>query len=263
MSEESSKRNRRTRRIAARQNKPVLVTGDTEQQGTTVATASTETEQEEETIPASETKVVQPRRGFLSVIGKRSESGESQKMDATQARLARATRARKGEQQPAAAEEGKQEETQPEKKPVRAATRAPQRPPSAFKFRYIIGMFVYVMLAELLGGYEVNLVHNSSLERELFTFNLFGGKAVIDTSTVVYLATLIVLLVVLARFDLIPRSLSSASASPARQTQQSASSQGSEPVPKFTPPPVRQGVRGESDELYRQYLDNKRKEKKK
>lgn len=261
MSEESSKRNRRTRRIAAQQNKPMLVTGDTEQD-TTVATASTETEQEE-AIPASETKVVQPRRGFLSVIGKRPASDESQEIDATQARLARATRARKGDQQSAAAAEDKQEEAQPEKKPVRAAARAPQRPPSAFKFRYILGMFLYLIVAELLGGYEVSLVHNSSLERVLFTFNLFGGKAAINTSTIVYLATLIVLLVVLARFDLIPRSLTPASTSSARQTQRGASSQDSEPAPKFTPPPLREGVKGESDELYRQYLDNKRRDKKK
>jgi len=261
MSEESSKRNRRTRRIAAQQNKPVLVTGDTEQD-TTVATASTETKQEE-IIPASETKVVQPRRGFLSVIGRRSESSENQEIDATQARLARATRGRKGDQQSAATAESKQEEAQPEKKPVRAAARTPQRPPNAFKFRYIIGMFLYLTVAELLGGYEINFVHNSSLEKVLFTFNLFGGKAAISTSTIVYLATLVILLVVLARLDLIPRSLTPASTSSSRQAQRSTSSQDSEPAPKFTPPPVREGVKGESDELYRQYLDNKRREKKK
>jgi hypothetical protein len=261
MSEESSKRNRRTRRIAARQNKPVLVTGDTEQD-TTVATASTETEQEE-VIPASETKVVQPRRGFLSVIGKRSESGENQGIDATRARLARATRGRKGDQQSTAAAEGKQEEAQPEKKPVRAAARASQRPPNAFKFKYILGMFLYLTVAELLGGYEVNIVRNSSIEGVLFRFTLFGAPQAIDTATIVYLATLVILLVVLARFDLIPRSLSAASTSSSRQTQRSTSSQDSEPAPKFTPPPVREGVKGESDELYRQYLDNKRREKKK
>ena len=260
MSEESSKRNRRTRRIAAQQNKPVLVTGDTEQD-TTVATASTETEQEE-TIPVSETKVVQPRRGFLSVIGKRPESRGNQEIDATQARLARATRARKGDQQSAAAE-GQQEEAQPEKKPVRAAARAPQRPASAFKFKYIIGMFLYLTVAELLGGYEISFVRNSSLEGVLFTFNLFGAKQAIDTATIVYLATLIILLVALARFDLIPRSLTPASTSSARQTQRGTSSQDSEPAPKFTPPPVREGVRGESDDLYRQYRDRKVREKKK
>ncbi|HEY7418072.1 MAG TPA: hypothetical protein VH593_23025, partial [Ktedonobacteraceae bacterium] len=261
MSEESSKRNRRTKRIAAQQNKPVLVTGDMEQD-TTVATASTETElmedvDSEEVLSASETKPVQPRRGFFSTIGRHTDNSENHHIDAVQARLARAVR-KKDKQQTASAEEGKPEEERAEKKPVRtAASRAPQRPASPFKLRYILGMFLYLIIAELLGGYEVAYVHNSSMERVLARFDLFGSPATISTSTVVYLVTLIILLVVLARFDLIPRSLSGA-ASQGQQTQRRTSSQDNEPAPKFTPPPVRQGIKGESDDLYRQYRDSKR-----
>lgn len=255
----SSKRNRRTKRIAAQRNKPTLVTGN----GKQISTVATEPEEQVEQIAAAETspvsteKATPPRRGFFSVIGKRSHDGEDKGVDVAQARLARAARNKDNQATSTDVKEG-----QEAKKPARTASRTPQRPASSFKFKYILGMLIYLAAANILGQYEIQFVRNSGMEKVLTTLTLFGGKLPISTSTIVYLATLIIILVLLAQLDLIPRSLSAASPQ-AQRTKQSATPQHSEPTPKFTPPPVRQGVSGDSDDLYRQYRNKLRREKKK
>jgi hypothetical protein len=98
----------------------------------------------------------------------------------------------------------------------------------------------------------------------LTTFNLFGGKMVVSTSTIAFIATLVILLILLAKFDLIPSSLGMGmnTARPVSKTGSSEATPGV-PAPKFTQPAVRQGVAGEHDDLYQEYRSNQRRSKKK
>ena len=61
--------------------------------------------------------------------------------------------------------------------------------------------------------FETSFFQANHLDSVLTQFNLFGGLIVIRTSTVAFLATLVIILVVLARLDLIPRSFSALSGS--------------------------------------------------
>lgn len=271
MSQEQNEQPRRTRRIARSQrNRPVLVTNndtgvalDTKQSDeTTASDPSTDKVNIEEVQSSSETG---PRRrlGFFSTIGKSTDETEKKEVDVTQARLARAMRG-KTSKSPAAKVETSQKDasTEEEKKPARPASRTPQRPTSTFKTRYIIGMAVYLLCANFLGAYEIQFMRNIHADVVLTTFNLFGGKVIISSSTLVFLATLIIILVLLARFDLIPRSLTGAGAQKSKTTQNKTAQSG-EPAPRYTPPAVRQGVKGSDDDLYQAYRANQRREKKK
>lgn len=271
MSQEQNDQPRRARRITRSQrNRPVLVTNndtgvalDTKQSDEiTASEPNTDKVNIEEVQSSSETG---PRRrlGFFSTVGKSSEETEKKEVDATQARLARAMRSSKTSKTPAAKVEAPQKETATEeKKPARPASQTQQRPTSTFKTRYIIGMAAYLLAANFLGAYEIQFMRNIHADVVLTTFNLFGGKVIISSSTLVFLATLIIILVLLARFDLIPRSLTGAGNQQSKTTQ-NKTSQSSEPAPRYTPPAVRQGVKGEDDELYQAYRANQRREKKK
>jgi hypothetical protein len=271
MSQEQNEQPRRTRRITRSQrNRPVLVTNndtgvalDTKQSDeTTASDPNTDKVNIEEVQSSSETG---PRRrlGFFSTVGKSTDEAEKKEVDVTQARLARAMRGKTGKS-PAAKVETSQKDagSEEEKKPARPTSRTPQRPTSTFKTRYIIGMAVYLLAANFLGAYEIQFMRNIHADVVLTTFNLFGGKVIISSSTLVFLATLIIILVLLARFDLIPRSLTGVGAQQSK-TAQNKTSQSSEPAPRYTPPPVRQGVKGSNDDLYQAYRANQRREKKK
>ena len=69
--------------------------------------------------------------------------------------------------------------------------------------RYILGLAVYLLGAQLIGAYETTFLVTNHLDNLLFSI----GPVAIRTSTLAFLATLVILLIVLARFDLIPRSL--------------------------------------------------------
>ena len=83
------------------------------------------------------------------------------------------------------------------------------------------------------------------LDFVLTQFTLFGSKIVISTSTLVFLATLVIILVALARFDLIPRNFSAimggqqntrGSASGSSSKNQ-GSTEGSRNIPPTQSPP--------------------------
>jgi hypothetical protein len=272
MSQEQNEQPRRTRRITrAQRNRPVLVTND----DTGVALDTKQTDESTITDPSTDkvavgaieaTRETGPRRrlGFFSTIGKSAEDSEKKETDVTQARLARAMRGKTTKSITAKVEVPQKEASTEEKKPARpTASRTPERPASAFKTRYIIGMGVYLLAANFLGTYEIQFMRNMHADTVLTTFDLFGGKVVISSSTLVFLATLIIILVLLARLDLIPRSLTGASRTQTGKASQEKASQSGEPAPRYTPPPVRQGVKGSDDELYQAYRANLRREKKK
>ncbi len=90
-------------------------------------------------------------------------------------------------------------------------------------------------------------------------FNLFGGTLHVTTSTVVFLASLVIILVLLARFDLIPRSLGAATNAQRSTGQAQTKSNGTTTQgERIIPPTVRQGVKGSDDTLYQQYRTSQR-----
>jgi hypothetical protein len=270
--------NRKQRRAArGNRNRPVLVassenatTPDREDAPRAAAkVAATTPAPAEPTAASSSTSPSRLRRlhGFFSTLGKSEQkSTQDKSADIAQARIARATRTKVGATgKTTAVKADKDMETDKSSNTKAAPTRTTSqpvtnRPASAFKTRYIFGMVVYLIAAQLIGAFETNLFQTYKMDSVLLQFPFFGGQATIRTSTVVYLAVLIIILVLLARFDLLPRSLSSLSNTPASSGRQSNSSDssGSRKLPS-----VRQGVQGADDDLYQQYRANQRREKKK
>ncbi len=269
MTQEPVRRPSSTHRRSARgtRNRPVLVTS-TENEGneqvgedTTPTLEESLTEVEAQNPPVAPTKRRLPN--FFSTVGKRSQTEASQETDSAQARLARATR---GKISPARSSSSSDEKSEVKKEREPARATPPARPASAFKTRYLIGMGIYLLGANFIGTLETSFFQSNHLDSVLTTFNLFGGLIVVRTSTLVYLATLFVLLVLLARFDLIPRNFSamtgqSSSQSGRRGSSSNTNRNSSENV-RNTPPTMKQGVKGENDDLYQEYRANQRRRKK-
>ncbi len=273
----SSKRARRTAR--SQKNKPVLVTSSTndienaETERSVGIATQTIAEPKLLVVPTPE-PIEQPARKlprFFSNVKKNeqdAEQKETKEAEVVQARLARATRGKAPIEAigtvPAPAKASKS--TIVESKggaattPAKPATTKPQ---GLFKTRYIIGMGVYLIAADFLGLYEQNFLKYLGLEKELTRFNLFGGVLHVNTSTILFLASLVIILVLLARFDLIPRSLGGASAAQRRAGQSQTKPNSTTPGERVIPPTVRQGVKGSDDTLYQQYRNGQRRQKKK
>ncbi|MBE3558741.1 MAG: hypothetical protein IMW89_05870 [Ktedonobacteraceae bacterium] len=281
---ETAKKARRTGR--AQRNRPVLVTTrETEQseldqqqdqsqdqpeqqanQATpTIETLPAKPASTTSTAPAPTLKSRRRFAGFFSTLRKDTENTEEEgpkKEEIAKARLARATRNKVSvkESKTSVQEEGK-ETKQPAKAEARPAARSStQRPQSAFKTRYIIGMVIYLFVAQFVGVYLMQFMQNMHIDSELTRFQLFGGTVVIRASTLVFLALLIIILMVLARLDLLPRSLTAASSA---STQRKSSTGESSESARLPQPTIRQGVAGKDDDLYYQYRLRQRREKKK
>ncbi|HET9921444.1 MAG TPA: hypothetical protein VFQ30_16495 [Ktedonobacteraceae bacterium] len=265
MTQEQSRR----RRSRADRNRPVLVTSGTaiENEGSELNTEDGQIDEINEMAMAEEPMPVAPAKparrlpGFFSTIGKKTETEAEPEVDVAQARLARATRkvgavsATKETTTSKKESDGEQET----KKPAPARAAAPARP-GGFKTRYLLGMVVYLLGANFIGIFEASFMSSNHLNIVLTTFNLFGGNIVISTSTLVFLLTLILLLIVLAKFDLIPRSFSamSGASTPQRGQSSSRNNNSAEATPKTPPPVMKQGVKGEDDDLYDEYRANQR-----
>ncbi|HLX58859.1 MAG TPA: hypothetical protein VKR83_17710 [Ktedonobacteraceae bacterium] len=240
--------------------RPVLVTGEATDQ----ASAAQEQEDAMNRVPTQtstptvteETPIVKNRPGFFSTIGigKKEET-----TDAAAARLARATRNK-------AVVSGKKEvkEVKETKKPEpKAVTRsaparsaaAPPRRSGGFKPRHLIGILAYLVVADVVGVYEKGWLVNAHVEKLLFSL----GPLPIFTSTVLFLFTLVVLLIVLARFDLVPRSLSPSPRQPAGANRgQSQRNSDTDTGAARNTPSVKQGVKGADDDLYQEYRETRR-----
>jgi hypothetical protein len=262
-----SKRARRAAR-AQRTNKPVLVTnansdsGNSEEEYGGIGTATQTIDEVPALVVPTPEPIEQPARRlprFFSSVRKSEEDTaqkEAKEAEVVQARLARATRSK------ASAEVTPAKATPVEGKKATATTpakAAPAKPQGIFKTRYIIGMGLYLLAADFLGLYEQKLLAYLGLEKELTRLNLFGAPLHVTTSTIAFLASLIIILVLLARFDLIPRSLGGQrSRTTARQSQtRNTTIQGE----RVSQPTIRQGVQGADDSLYKQYRSNQRKKK--
>jgi len=276
MSQEYKHPTKRSRKATRTQRqRPVLVTvKDDELDDLSVSmTASTEevlmqSSEPEQSAPSATTGRRLPR--FFSTVGK-NEQGETGNMaDAAKARLARAIRGKTALTNETAKKTAHTAATSPKDTSARSTTsagnaRSAQNRANAspFKTRYIIGIAIYLLAAQVLNPIESLALSKIGAERELTSFILFGERpTVIYTSTVVFLASLIAILVILARMDFIPRSLGASRNTSANAARSSSSSKSNEAAEKAPQPTMKQGVQGESDDLYRAYRTNQRREKK-
>jgi hypothetical protein len=265
--------NRPTKRaLRAGRYKPTLVTtpeteaGEEQQEAVQEVEETTPVEETPTEVAAPTTRRRLPR--FFSTVGKSEQEQEVSEETVVQARLARATRGKTAKTETAQAADDEEEAAEPERKaaaPARTtpARNAPARPASPFKMKYIIGMVVYLLGAQLIGSLEVNLFTSYKIDSTLAAFNLFGLPIVVKTSTLVFLVILVVLLVILAKLDLIPRSLSAFTGQPPQKRGSTSSRQrdnGNEVV-RTPQPTIRQGVSGADDDLYQQYRSNQRRKK--
>jgi hypothetical protein len=257
---QSSPGSRRSAR--AGRNRPMLITS---QEGEGIEEASIE-EKSPSLEPEVEAESTPPTKrrmpAFFSTIGKRTQSEEAQEVDQAQARIARATRG-KASSSKMTSEDTKEQKPEVRKEPASGSS-ASKRPASPFKTKYLIGIGIYLLAANFIGIFETNIMRAYHLDFVLTQFTLFGGKIVISTSTVVFLATLVIILVALARFDLIPRNFSAImGGQPAQQNKRGSSNQGTAEGNRNNPPTIKQGVRGANDDLYQEYRTNQKRAKKK
>lgn len=254
----SSKRGSRAGR-----NRPVLVTPNADSEVTQDQPAeeiSDATQPVAEVATTTTDEAPRPRRlpKFFSSVA-RNEQEQAITANPEAARIARATR--NANSRPA--KESKAEEssapvqTSANQTPAKAApaTSSRPRPASAFKMRYLFGILLYLILAEVIGGFERSLLIANKLDKLLFQL----GPLAVSTSTLAFLVTLIVILVILARLDLVPRSLAALSGQPTPQRRPGQSQNTPNSTGVKTPPPaMKQGVKGEDDDLYQEYREQQR-----
>jgi hypothetical protein len=243
-------------------NRPVLVTSSSNDLATKDQSAEVTSEPEqpvEEVVAQTTVEVTQPRRfpKFFSSVGK-SENDGTVEADQASARIARATRnSGASSARNRAAEDSKPTQSQSNaKNEAPKSTSAKTQPrKGSFKTKYLYGMIIYVVVAMFVGQYERAFLASNKLDKPLFQLGSFA----VTTSTALYLLTLIVLLVVLARFDLIPRSLGAMSGQSTSQGGRSTSQSSSRSEnTKEAQPTMKQGVKGDDDDLYQEYREQQR-----
>jgi|SRR5579863_5770316 len=279
------------RSTRAGRNRPVLVTPaeiESQENGSTSEPATDELtepvkEFATESLSAQETPAAPRRRlpGFFSTVGKTTETAASKTAEVAEARIARAKRGKTAPSTSSASNKATPElekpSTQEEKKEptgrtVASAPARPQRPPSPFKTKYLLGMGLYLVGADLFGVVESNFFASNHIDSTLTTFSLFNLPFVIKTSTIVYLVTLVAVLVILARFDLIPRSFGTRPQTVSTSNKSGANKSGSanrltnqrtnmSNTPRVSPPTMKRGVKGRDDDLYQEYRSNQRRKK--
>jgi hypothetical protein len=197
--------------------------------------------------------------GFFSKVEKTVEEPAISEEEVVNARLARAKKTfPKTEVKPAADETREHDE-----KPARGTNRtaATARPNRLFKTRHFIGMLMYLFGAEILLPLEANLFQQLGIEQTLTKFTFFV-PITITTSVLLNMVTLVVFLLVLVKFDLLPSTISGKTAATTRAQQQKRARDQQAAAERAPQPTVRQGVKGEHDDLYQAYRSNQRRDKK-
>lgn len=260
--QEKAAQNKRSKSTS--KNRPVLVTSSSNDLATKDQSVEVSSEPEqpvEEVVPQKAVEDTQPRRfpKFFSSVGK-SENNSTVEADQASARIARATRnsvtttansrAAK-DSKPAQSQSNKVSTNNvvPKSSPARAQPRQ-----GGFKTKYLYGMIIYVIVAMFVGQYERAFLVSNHLDKVLFQLGSFA----VTTSTALYLLTLIILLVILARFDLIPRSLGAMSGQSTSQSARSGQSSSQSENTKESQPTIKQGVKGADDDLYQEYREQQR-----
>jgi hypothetical protein len=261
---------RKSHRTSQR-NRPVLISsraqGTQEFQGSQVETLEPEimkgsdpTELLAEATVATETPAKARRvprlPGFFSKVEKTVEEPEISQEAVVKARLARAKKTTPKAGVTPVAHEKKERDGKPADGANRTA--ATTRPKPLFKTRHLVGMGLYLIAAESILPLEKGLLEQYKLEQTLGKIPFLNIP--VTTALFLNLGTLLVLLLILVRLDLLPTSLAGRRAATAR-AQQQRREQGAG-VEKQPQPTMRQGVKGEDDDLYQAYRSNQRREKK-
>lgn len=259
MNSESTSKTQRTQsgksssKRAHRANRPVLVTAQSSpelDEPTTQAIEEAMQPATQATIEELSEPAAQPERkrkpGFFSNIGRAEKILDQPEADPKAARMARAMRG-KGADGP--------KETAKENKPAASTPRAvPTRPRSGFKMRYLWGMMLYLLIADFLGIWITNWMVANHLDAVLVKWGSFQASR----STLIFLGLLVVILIVMARFDLIPRSFRAMSSGPAPSKSGPTTKSASTFEARTPQPTMRQGEPGKDDDLYREYRENQR-----
>ncbi|GLV57720.1 hypothetical protein KDH_45560 [Dictyobacter sp. S3.2.2.5] len=250
---------KRPRRTRVPRNRPVLVTGNETQEETSAPTTEDLTL---DTTPAVETEVTSepaaPSRRlprlpkFFSKVEQSEQDGPANQEGVVEARMARAKKNMNSKAAITKAEEAAAAKEKP------AATKAPARP-ALFKPRHFIGMVVYLIGANFLLPLEHTFAVNTHIERVVFTLPF--GNLPLTTSFLINILTLIVLLYALVAFDLLPNGKQFASSQAQSSKSKGGSSSQGPRAPKVAPPTIRQGVKGENDDLYQAYRTSQRKKR--
>lgn len=238
-------------------NRPVLVTPSSDEKITEeLKEIPEQVEEVASTITVEDTR---PRRlpKFFSSVGK-NEKEVTEEADPAAARIARATRSTgTSSASSRAVKESKPAESKSNTNKVSTNKTTPAKaapPRSGFKTKYLYGMAIYILVAMFVGQTERGFLIANHLEKTLFQIGSFAVTA----STALYLLTLILLLVILARFDLIPRSLGAMSNQPTSQRGKTGQSSSGSEETKTPPPTMKQGVKGADDDLYQEYREQQR-----
>lgn len=244
---------------AHRAKRPVLVTDQESAPLTRSTTLAVEDELptgeatlEEQSASAEENGRKRGPR-FFSSVEKSAKISDQPKADPIAARLARALRGK-------SADAPKEKEVVKEKKgttsPGKGSSTVPARPKSNFKMKYIWGMMAYLLIADFLGVWIQSWMQSQGLDAVVFTVSTFQAKR----STLIFLALLIIILIVMARLDLIPRSLGAAMTGTSTQRKDAPKAGKKEPTfeSREARPTMKQGVKGANDDLYREYRENQR-----
>jgi hypothetical protein len=262
--QEKAAQNKRSKSTS--KNRPVLVTSssnDEAKQDQPVELTSEPEQPAEEVVSSTNVEDTQSRRfpKFFSSVGK-SKNDSTVEADQASARIARATRnSGASSANSRAAKESKPTQSESNASKVSTNKVTPKSPPAkaqprpgGFKTKYLYGMLIYVAVAIFVGQYERAFLASNKLDKVLFQIGSFQ----VLTSTALYLLTLIILLVVLARFDLIPRSLGAMSGQPTSQSGKSGQTSSRSEDTKEAQPTMKQGVKGADDDLYQEYREQQR-----
>lgn len=133
----------------------------------------------------------------------------------------------------------------------------PAKRPGMFKPRHIIGLIIYMLVANFVLTFERSYVIGAHLERNLFTIP--GFNLPISTSILLNIVTLIVVLYAMVTFDLLPNGKQYAQQTAQGKNGRGGTSQGN--TVKKVQPTVRQGVQGQDDDLYQAYRQGQRNKK--
>ncbi len=236
-----------------RANRPTLVTAEAAQP-TRETIEIEEASQPETQIAVEERPTEQPAQrrrmpAFFTSIGRGNR--ETPEADPKAARMARAMRGK--------TLNSAKEEIAPAKKSANGTAKAtvtPTRPRSKFKMRYLWGMMIYVLIAEYLGTFVTAYMKGQHMDGVVVPLGSFQ----LTRSTLVFLAILVVILIVMARFDLIPTSMTKMMGDSAAPRGTATTSKKDAPTfeTRAPQPTIRQGVKGEHDSLYQEYRSNQR-----
>lgn len=276
MSQDTNTITKRPRRSRVPRNRPVLVSNTATTENTAIAdneisasgtlaemqtptTGDLDRNTEHLTLAITDEPAKPARRlprlpGFFSSVARSEQENTPSKEEVVGARMARA---HKNAASTKVTEEGTEtKEAKPAVKPA-AKTQAVTRP-KMFKPRHFIGLAAYLLAAQVVLPNERNLAINLKVEHELFVVP--GMNLPVQTSFLLNIATLVLLLYALVAFDFLP------SGKQYRQLQNqnknaAATLTSTQQNPRQIPAAVRPGVQGESDDLYKNYRMSQRKKR--